>query len=166
MFVVLWRKLTNISIIKAGPSDWSPVTSVQSVDITDLPLLARWLRRAAMFALRFTQSRVQTGDTLRQVRTDILTRNISSGSDPSYWKSQTEKYILLDSTSDDQSCSLVVGGSEILSLNRSVSMFRFQRPGEFTTRLLSTRSNVLTRDTGSLWPSRSLPSTEIPTAEW
>ena len=118
-----------------------------------------------MFALRFTQSRVQTGDTLRQVRTDILTRNISSGSDPSYWKSQTEKYILLDSTSDDQSCSLVVGGSEILSLNRSVSMFRFQRPGEFTTRLLSTRSNVLTRDTGSLWPSRSLPSTEIPTAE-
>merc|ERR1711990_1159104 len=36
----------------------------------------------------------------------------NSGSDYSYWKSQPEKYISLDSAaSKDQSCSLVVGAS-------------------------------------------------------
>ena len=59
-----------------------------------------------------------------------VNRQYFSGSDYSYWKSQPEKYISLDSAaSKDQSCSLVVGGLHLITVGPERSNFYFSASG-------------------------------------
>lgn len=128
VFVPLWRKLTDILNIKAVQSRlvalYWPYRPVRWQDEWEGLLCLLWDPHGAM-SKQVVKSRRAA---------NILTKNIFSGSDHSFWKSQPEKYISLDSTSNDQSCSLVVGGLEFTQFLHDLILILFCFPS-FRTNL-------------------------------